>query len=420
MLLATAFVAVGCASTEPPPPAPAAAPRIPIDHVVVLMQENRSFDSYLGQLHIGGQPAAEAEPATASNPNPANPLGPAVAAFHQTRYCEVADLEHSWTGAHKEVDGGAMDGFTGANVTAADPTGARTMGYYTQADLPYYYGLYSTFAMADHYFSSVLGPTFPNRFFLLAGTAFGHIRNDLPPLDGFTQRSVFNLLDEANVSWRVYYSDLLPFADEFSYVRAHDPGHLFPVAQYYADAASGQLPQVSFVDPMLAGDGATTNDEHPPANVQVGQAFTAGVIDALFHSPEWTSSALFLTYDEDGGFYDHVPPPAAPVPDGIAPMLRAGDTPAAYDRYGVRVPAVVVSPYARRGFVSHVVYDHTSILRFIETRFGLPALTQRDAAADPMLGMFDFSKMAFPVPPQLPAAPVVGPAAASCPPAPGG
>lgn len=404
LLTAASLIVAACARNHPQLPAP---PRIPIDHVVVLMQENRSFDSYLGHLHESGQPDAEAEPAAASNPNPLDALGPPLTAFHQSHYCEVADLEHSWTDAHQEWDGGAMDGFTAANAIPADPTGSRAMAYYSQADLPYYYGLYSTFAMADHYFSSVLGPTIPNRFFLLAGTSFGHIRNDLPPLDGFTQRSVFNLLDEASVNWRVYYSDVLPFADEFLYVRTHAAGHLFPISQYYTDAASGQLPQVAFVDPVLAGDAATTNDEHPPADVRAGQAFTAGVVDSLFHSPQWQSSALFLTYDEDGGFYDHVPPPAAPSPDAIAPMLKTGDTAAGFDRYGIRVPAVVVSPYARAHFVSHAVYDHTSILRFIETRFGLPSLTERDGGADPMLGMFDFTRAAFRVPPALPAAPAI-------------
>jgi len=397
------LIAGGCnkAQVAPPPSSPARADLI--DHIVVLMQENRSFDDYFGQLHASGQPAAEAEPAGASNPDPTNPDGGVVRAFHQDRLCEVADLEHSWTGAHAEWDAGAMDGFTAANATPSDPLGARAMGYYSQADLPYYYALYSRFAMADHYFSSVLGPTFPNRFFLLAGTSFGHIRNDLPPVNGFTQRSVFNLLDEASVSWRIYHSDVLPFADEFSYVRAHGAGHVFPVSQYYADAAAGQLPSVSFVDPLLGGSAASANDEHPPSNVQVGQAFTAGVVDSLFRSSQWKSSALFLAYDEDGGFYDHVPPPEAPVPDAIAPMLRPGDTAAAFDRYGIRVPAVVVSPYSRAHFVSHAVYDHTSILRFIETRFALPALTRRDALADPMLGMFDFSRATFATPPQLPA-----------------
>ncbi|HEX3622707.1 MAG TPA: alkaline phosphatase family protein [Acidimicrobiales bacterium] len=388
-----------------PPSSAAASPASAIKHVVVMMQENRSFDSYLGQLPVSGQPAADGEPAGAANPNPANPSGPPITAFHQTRYCEVADLEHSWTGTHAEVGGGAMSGFTTANVTSADPTGARTMGYYTAADLPYYYSLYNTFAMGDRYFSSVQGPTFPNRFYLLAGTSFGHIQNDLAPLDGFTQRSIFNLLDEAKVSWKVYFSEI-PFAAEFSYVRAHALGHLEPITQYYLDAATGHLPQVSFVDPILIGPPSVENDEHPPSNVQVGEAFTAGVIGSLMHGPDWSSSALFLTYDEHGGFYDHVAPPAAPVPDAIAPMLGTGDAAAAFDHYGVRVPAVVVSPYSRAHFVSHVVHDHTSILRFIETRFGLPALTNRDAQADPMLEFFDFSHPSFAVPPKLAAAPV--------------
>jgi phospholipase C len=404
-VLASAALVVLAGIATSPVPAAAATPASAIKHVVVLMQENRSFDSYLGQLHSSGQPAAEPEPTGATNADPTNPSGPPIRAFHDGRYCEVADLDHSWTGTHAEISGGTMAGFTAANITAADPKGARAMSFYTAADLPYYYALYSTFAMGDRYFSSVPGPTFPNRFYLLAGTSFGHIRNDLPPLDGFTQRSIFNLLDEAKVSWKVYFSEV-PFAAEFSYVREHALGHLAPITQYYADAASGDLPQVSFVDPILLAPPALENDEHPPSNVQVGEDFAAGVIGSLMRSPAWSSSALFLTYDEHGGFYDHVAPPPAPVPDSIAPMLQPGDTAAAFDHYGVRVPAVVVSPYAKAHFVSHVVHDHTSILRFIETRFGLPALTNRDAQADPMLEFFDFSHPSFAVPPSLPPPPV--------------
>ena len=137
--------------------------------------------------------------------------------------------------------------------------------------------------------------------------------------------------------------------------------------QYYADAKAGKLPQVAFVESSPLGDVNTESDEHPPANVQVGQKFTHDVIKALIASPNWSSSALFLTYDEHGGFYDHVPPPAAPKPDNIPPMLKPGDTPGAFDRYGIRVPTIVVSPYAKKHYVSHTVYDHTSILRFIET-----------------------------------------------------
>ena len=150
-------------------------------------------------------------PANASNPDPTNPSGPPILRFHKTNYCETADLDHSWNGTHKEYDNGKMDGFTAQNVDSTDPTGARTMGYYDSADLPFYYALYSTFAMADRYFASTLTQTFPNRFYLLAGTSFGHIANDFPtgdPVNDFSQRSIFNLLDEAGVTWKIYFSQI--------------------------------------------------------------------------------------------------------------------------------------------------------------------------------------------------------------------
>src|SRR5215813_7504147 len=174
--------------------------QIPIDHIVVLMQENRSFDHYFSQMN-----RAEVDRArrTMSNPDPTG--GPPIHPFHQTDYCEVEDLDHGWDGTHREWNGGKMDGFTAENVVPEDPNGHRTMGFYTKRDLPYYYKLYRTFAMSDRHFCSVLGPTYPNRHYLLTGTSFGHISNDLPTTtDQFDQRSVFNLLDEAGISWKVY------------------------------------------------------------------------------------------------------------------------------------------------------------------------------------------------------------------------
>lgn len=371
-----------------------------IKHVIVFMQENRSFDTYFGHLkQFDPTLDVEAEPATASNPDPTNP-SKSIAAFHQTNTCEVADLNHSVSGSNTEYDGGAMDGFTKANVDPADPTGSRTMGYHTQAEIPYYYGLADTFAIGDRYFASELGPTFPNRFFLLTGTSFGHTTNDFPvddPANAFTQKTVFETLDAAHVSWRVYFAEV-PFAMIFGYVRKEAIGHVFPIAQYFIDAAAGTLPQVSFVDPVFVGSNNTETDEHPTTNIQVGEKFSSAVINGLIQSPSWPTSALFFTYDEHGGFYDHVAPPSAVVPDNIR-----GDE--KLDRYGFRVPVIVVSPYAKRHFVSHVVHDHTSILRFIETRFGLPALTARDAAADPMLEFFDFAHPTLAVP-SLPDAPL--------------
>ena len=407
-----------------------------IQHIVVLMQENRSFDHYFGHLRAYDPSLnVDAEPPNASNPDPTNPLGPPIRAFHRSenmpadwaKYCEVSDLDHSWNGTHVEWDGGKMDGFTQRNqftnpnpLGASDPKGSRSMGYYTEADLPYYYALYDTFAIGDRYFASVMSQTFPNRFFLLAGTSwvdtsqqYAETGNRFPgpeaPPDQMKGKSVFELLDAAKISWKVYNEEpVLAFANEFAYVRNYED-HVVPIADYYADAQAGTLPQVAFVDPIFAGP---NNVENPPRNVQVGENFVAGVLDALMKSPNWSSSAFFLTYDEHGGYYDHVPPPAAVPPDSHG--VPAGFAPPAFDRYGIRVPVLVASPYARNHFVSHVVHDHTSILRFIETRFGLPALTNRDAAADPMLEFFDFTNPAFATPPTLPAAPIDTQGLAQC------
>jgi phospholipase C len=391
-------------ATGPAPQAKAAAN--PIDHIVVLMQENRSFDTYFGRLHFEGQPHARPEPPGASNPNPTQPEGPPIHVFHKTHYCEVQDLDHSWNGTHEEIDGGAMDGFTAANAVPQDPTGSRSMGFYDDSDLPFYFALYNTFSIGDRYFASAPTQTFPNRFYLLAGTSFGHIRNDLPTTPtGFDRRTIFNELDEAGVSWKIYSASYpLAFAELFGYVRNFRLANIHPISDYFTDAERGQLPQVTFIDPLFFGPTNVENDEHPNSNVQVGQQFVANIVKALFASPDWRTSALFLTYDEHGGFFDNVAPPAAIPPDDLPPMLQRGDVPGGFDMYGVRAPVVVVSPFSRPHYVSHVVNDHTSILRFIETRYDLPALTRRDAAANPMLEFFDFSHLSFATPPSLPAA----------------
>jgi phospholipase C len=372
--------------------------QIPVDHVVVLMQENRSFDHYFNKLH-GRLKAVERVPEGASNPDPQG--GPPIRPFRSPSLCEVDDIDHSWNGTHRAWNGGAMDGFTAENVIPLDPSGARAMHYLTKKDLPFYYKLYSTFATSDRHFCSVLGPTFPNRHYLLAGTSFGHIRNDFPSSTAeFAQRTVFEQLDEAGVDWKIYQSDLA-FGLLYSYVRELS-ANIVPVANFFADAAAGTLPAVAFIDPIFLGDEG--NDEHPPRNPQLGQAFVASVVQAMFASPQWPRSALFVLYDEHGGYWDHVPPPPACVPDDVPPLLQPGDVVADFDRYGIRVPLVVVSPFARRKHVSHVVTDQTSVLRFIQTRFDLAALTRRDANADPLLGMFDFAAPPFLQPPRLPKA----------------
>ena len=413
-ILATIAVLAG------PSTVPAATPFGKIAHFVVLMQENRSFDHYFGHL-------AQYDPSlgVAPEPNTGNldPNGHLIKPFHETHYCEVADLDHSWTGTHHEWNNGAMSGFAQQNAVASDPTGSRTMGYYTAADLPYYYDLYDHYAISDTYFSSVLDQTFPNRFYLLAGTSFGHIRNDFPTPSGansltdFSQTTIFNRLDAAHVSWRIYFAEV-PVAFLFGYVRQKTLGHVFPISQYFIDAATGRLPQVSFVDPIFLGTVNVENDEHPPANVQMGQRFASLVINQLTKSPNWSSSALILTYDEHGGFYDHLPPPKAPLPDAIPPMLQSGDVPGQFDQLGIRVPVVVVSPWSKKHYVSSAlplvsggadpqyanpqkIYSHTSILKTLEARFGLAPLTARDAASNDLSDFFDFSTPHFAVAPKL-------------------
>ncbi len=380
-----------------------------LQHIVVLMQENRSFDSYFGQLHDQGQPATAEMPET-GNPDPTNPDGPPIRPFHQPSTCISSDVNHGWTGTHLEINGGEMDGFTVQNVATEDPKGRRSMGYYDQRDLPYYYALARTFGIGDRYFASVPGPTYPNRFYLSAGTSFGHIENDLPPAGGWTQPTIFGRLQAAGITWKIYASQF-PTPSFFADVRAH-PENLKSISDYYADAKAGKLPQVAFVEPTYIGLVTVESDEHPPANIQVGQQFTSNVVNALMASPNWSSSAFLLTYDEHGGFYDHVAPPRAPKPDNIAPMLKPGDVNVPFDRYGVRVPFVVVSPFAKPHFVSHRVADHTSILKLIELRFGVKPLTERDEHANGLLEYFDFAHPGFTKAPHLPT-PAIDPAKAA-------
>ncbi|TMK18123.1 MAG: hypothetical protein E6G68_07730 [Actinobacteria bacterium] len=228
---------------------------------------------------------------------------------------------------------------------------------------------------------------------------------------------MFNRLDAARISWKIYFAEV-PVAFLYSYVRLHAAGHVFPIAQYLVDAAAGKLPQVSFVDPIFLASVNVENDEHPPANIQMGQKFAATVINALTKSPNWSSSALILTYDEHGGYYDHLPPPKAPLPDGIPPMLQAGDAPGAFDQLGIRVPVAVVSPWSKAHYVSSAlplvsggsdpqyanpahIYSHTSVLKTLENRFSLAPLTARDAASNDLSDFFDFTTPHFPTAPGL-------------------
>jgi phospholipase C len=351
----------------------------PIKHVIVLMKENRSFDHYFGQLSKNGQADAEALPSTFTN---LDPTGATVTPAHAATTCIQYDPHHQWADMHAQSNGGKQDGFVKNAAAHNDPkTGAPpntdghfALSYYDNSDLPFYYWLGSTFALADHYFPSVLSGTWSNRAYLVAGTSNGLKDTAVdPPLDG--PPLIFDKLEEAHVTWQIY-SDNTFFPLEGSVTwgsrKVQDD-----VPTFFSMLAAGTLPSVVFVDAVING-----TDEHPWADVQTGEAWTRDLLDKVVKSPIWSSTVLFWVYDEAGGFFDHVAPPTN--------ACLASPDQAEFHELGMRVPFVAISPYAKRHFVSHKVHQHTSILRFIEMLHDVPALTARDANSDALLDMFDF------------------------------
>jgi len=362
-----------------------------IEHVVVLMMENHSYDSYFGVLDRGdGFRMRDGRP-RAANPDGNGNL---VHAFHMPNACQLQGHPgQDWNASHLSFDEGRNDGF----VLASGPV---AMGYWTGEDLPFYYGLARTFPLADRWFSSTLCQTYPNRRFFMAGTAAGIVSTSFaalsapPPPNG----NIMERLDAHGISWRNYFSDTPSVFVLIEYGLNH-PENRSPIAQFFSDAAAGTLPFFSIVDPNFG-----TQSEEDPQDIQLGEAFAASVINAVLSSPAWPRTLLVWLYDEHGGYFDHVPPPRAIKPDDIPPDIQVPpDLPGGYDRYGFRVPAVIVSPYARPDYVSHEVRDHTAILKFIEKKWNLPALTFRDANADDLFDCLDFRRPpAFLEPPTLP------------------
>src|SRR5439155_4286161 len=379
-----------------------------LKHIIYFVQENRSFDNYFGMLgkyrvskglpnSIDGVPLNVTLYDTKGNP---------VHPFHFQTVCHE-NLSPFWDESHIDWDGGKMDNYmitTTSVPSTIDPTGTRAMGYYDQTDLPYYYELATQFATSDRFFSPVMTNTIGNRMYLFAGTSFGHIFPDPPPQGGWPQTTIFDQMDAAGVSWRYYYQDNGIYLPEWSTYQ-RDASKLYPISSWYTDVQNeSTLPSVIFIE----RGGPSGLDEHPGNNIQIGAANTKQIIDGLMNSPSWASSVFILTYDEAGALYDHVLPPAVVPPDNILPMLLPGDQPGTFAQDGFGMPIIVVSPWIRPNFVSHTWRDLTSILRLIEVRFYVPALTARDAAADNMLEFFDFSTPHWLTPPPLPDQPTTG------------
>jgi len=356
--------------------------------------------------------------------------GAKVQPFHESTMC-TENLTPAWDESHHDTTLSGGDGawattttFTNGDFGMAgfldtttsvpekyDPNGTRALGYYNQQDIPYYYDLATFFPTSDAWHSPILANTVPNRMYLMAGTSFGHEYPD--GSSGHPQYSaptIFRAMNTANVSWLYYYHDgvfLANFADFF------DPtirGKIFPdsdLMNRLAGTCSGgkcdpdqALPQVIFID---SASGSSGLDEHPDNNVQTGSHYVQSIISALMKSDAWKDSVFILSYDEGGGLYDHVPPFMVPLPDSYAPgqcpdpnngspgYCLVGNLAGTFNLTGFRVPLIVISPYAKPDFVSHIPRDYTAILAFIEKQFSVASLTARDAYwQDPSRDMSEF------------------------------
>ncbi|MGZ4469320.1 MAG: alkaline phosphatase family protein [Nocardioidaceae bacterium] len=371
--------------------AAAAATQLPaptksgIDHVVVVMMENRSFDHFLGWL-----PGADGKQAGLAF---TDRYGLRHTTHHLTEYasCGFNDPDHSYEGGRIELANGRCDGWL-----KAGENDALCIGYYTQPDLAFLGRAAPAWTVCDRYFSAVMAETYPNRFYQHAAQT-DRLHNSTATS---SLPTIWDRLADAGLTGRYYFSDV-PFTALWGtkYLSISRP-----FAGFLADAAAGQLPQVSFVDPRFEDEASgSSGDDHPQADIRAGEQFLNQVYDAVTSSPNWANTLLVINFDEWGGFFDHVAPgTAADVSPDTA--LR-----------GFRVPAIVISPRARRGHVAHSTYDHTSVLKTIEWRWGLAPLTPRDSGARNLAEVLDFS-----VPPNLAAPKFTVPAftATACPPAP--
>ena len=378
-----------------------------IDHILVLMMENHTYDNYLGMLGRGRGEQLRGDGFTLGSdgrPAAANPYpdGKVQHAFRMPTTCQLSGKpSQEWEQAHTQFNNGRNDGFVKSD------SGPVAMGYWTGEDLPWAYSLAATFPVADRWFAPVFGQTQPNRRYLLAATSVGMVDDVLPEnLVPAPEGTIFDRLDAHQIPWRNYHSSFPPTSYLFPGNAVEGHASVVPIAQFFADAKTGQLPGFAIIDPDFGH-----SSEENPQNIVHGEVFAASVVQAVMDSPAWPQTLLVWTFDEGGGYYDHVPPPPAIPPDDIPPLQLPW-----YDgfaRHGFRVPAVVISPWSRANHVTSVVHDHTSILAMVERKWNLPAMTHRDAAAADLSDFLDLGKPAFAEPPSL-ATPLAGPAQLAC------
>ena len=354
---------------------------LPIDTFVVLMMENRSFDHSLGWL-----PKADARNEGLSYVDLSGQAHPTQRLAPDFQGCEHPDPDHSWEGGRAQVNGGAMDGFLRSGTNDV-----FSIGYYAEEDLPFVGHAAKAFTAYDRFFCSLLASTYPNREYMHAAESFGNMDNSFPDpaQGGFPDTTIFAALKARGVDSRYFFNDL-PVAALWGIPGLQRSSR---VEEYYQRCEQGTLPPLSFVDPSFGNeDGGTSGDEHPHGDIRAGQAFMADVVHAFMESKHWKRGALFIVYDEWGGFFDHVRPPR--VPD----IRNDPDPNKDFGQMGIRIPAVAISPYARRGHVSHTVFGFESILKMIEYRYGLAPLTRRDAYAQNIAKSFDWEKARLELP----------------------
>lgn len=356
-----------------PQPVVAASPATPIDHFVVLMQSNHSFDNYFGTYPgADGIPTDVCMPDNSANQGPGRCVKP-----FRLGVLSPSDLDHLPSTQRAQYNQGKMDGFVEA-YRKRGRDGTNAMGYYDRAELPFYWNFADRFTLFDRFFSSARGG---NLFYWVAGRP---APAGPAPAGGYRDiPTIFDRLEAKGVSWRFYVENYangqkgrVPLLDIQRFVDDPEPAsRIVDLSEYYRDLSAGTLPSVAYV--VSSG-----SSENPPSRIQAGQELVRSMTSSLARSRYWSSSAFLVTWDGPGGFYDHVSPPQVDQ-----------------DGYGFRVPALLMSAYARRGHIDHTEADHTAVLKFIEDNWGLAALGPRDARSANLFSAFDFAGP--PRPPEL-------------------
>jgi phospholipase C len=432
---------VGFGSGPTPTPTPVGGGTLQsVNHIIFMMQENRSFDAYFGKLNdyrasLGlGRDTDDMETLFT---NPADD-GDTIQNFHLTTSC-IFNTTAAWLESHGDANRFdltenaplLLDGFvhTAAGLAIfdgdADTKGVRSMGFYDQNDLPSPYSFATQFATSDRWYAPAPLQTEDVRLYSMAATSQGLVHPPQETNTALNAKTIFQLLDAAGISWKIYSVDRLSNGQLITSLRNFQPyvfsvqNHIVPISQFMSDMANNTLPQFSYIEP-----GFTSGlDEHPGTtdSISAGAKFMNSLLTAFINSPSWKDSIFIETFDEGGGLFDHVGPMIdgqpiqelsagaagqavgpgayptdaaamhAPSPDGIKPRdLLPGDPPDDFVRTGFRVPLIIVSPFSKMHYVSHTPMDYTAVLKFVEERFNLPSLNARDAIQPPMDEFFDF------------------------------